>query len=122
MREVTMLFADLRGFTPMVEEALPPKDVVKIMNRYFVEMSAAIREQKRLVLQYIGGGDRVIYSLVGDTVNLASRLQSLNKQFNTDIIISARTQAGIDQTIPVKQLPPTPIKGKMKKIDISSLL
>ena len=62
MREVTMLFADLRGFTPMVEEALPPKDVVKIMNRYFVEMSAAIREQKRLVLQYIGGGDRVIYS------------------------------------------------------------
>ena len=184
MREVTMLFADLRGFTPMVE-ALPPKEVVKIMNRYFVEMSVAIREQKGLVLQYIGdeieavfgapvtvqdhrfravkaaigmrsrlksvnrsltregyaplkhgigihtgtvlagnigGGDRIIYSLVGDAVNLASRLQSLNKQFNTDIIISAQTLAGIDNKIPVEQLPPTPIKGKMKKIDIFSLL
>jgi class 3 adenylate cyclase/CHASE2 domain-containing sensor protein len=184
VREVTMLFADLRNFTPMVE-ATPPKEVVKIMNRYFVEMAAAIREQKGLVLQYIGdeieavfgapvplpnhsrravkaalgmrsrlksvnrrlvrqgyaplrhgigihtgevlaanigGGDRVSYSLVGDTVNLASRLQSLNKQFGTDIIISARTLAGIDKEIEVKQLPPTPLKGKTKKIDIFAVI
>jgi class 3 adenylate cyclase/CHASE2 domain-containing sensor protein len=184
MKEVTVLFADLRNFTPMVE-ATPPKRVVKIMNIYFMEMSAAIREQKGLVLQYIGdgifavfgapvpvtdhgrravmaavnmrsrlkimnrnlarqgyaplkhgigihtgtvlagnigGGDRVNYSLVGDTVNLASRLQSLNKQFGTDIIISAQTLAGIDKSIPVKQLPPTPIKGKMKKVDIYAVI
>jgi class 3 adenylate cyclase len=184
MKEVTMLFADLRNFTPMVE-ATPPKEVVKIINSYFREMAGAIREQKGLVLQYIGdeimavfgapvpvpdhrrlavraaigmrrrlkivnrrlvqqgysplrhgigiysgevlagnigGGDRVSYSLVGDTVNLASRLQGLNKQFGTEIIIGARTLAGIDKDIPVKQLPPTPIKGKTKKVDIFTVL
>ena len=70
----------------------------------------------------IGGGERVSYSLVGDTVNLASRLQGLNKQFGTEIIISARTLAGIDKDISVKQLPPTPIKGKTEKVDIFAVL
>ena len=183
-REVTMLFADLRDFTPMVE-AIPPKEMVKIMNLYFSEMAEAIREEKGLVLQYIGdeieavfgapvpvpghrsraakaavgmrsrlktvnrrltregyaplkhgigihtgevlagnigGGDRVIYSLVGDTVNLASRLQGLNKQFGTDIVISAQTLTGIDENMPVRQLPSTPIKGSMKNIDIFAVI
>ena len=183
-REVTMLFADLRDFTPMVE-AIPPKEMVKIMNLYFSEMAEAIREEKGLVLQYIGdeieavfgapvpvpghrsraakaavgmrswlktvnrrltregyaplkhgigihtgevlagnigGGDRVIYSLVGDTVNLASRLQGLNKQFGTEIIVSGQTLAGMDKDIEVKQLPHTPIKGKTKKVDIFSVV
>ena len=184
MREVTMLFADLRDFTPMVERT-PPGVVVKIVNRYFTEMSAAIREQKGLVLLYagdqivsvfgapvplpdhsrqavraavsmrsrlkivnqslarqeypplkhgigihtgpvlagnIGGGDRVSYSMMGDTVNIASRLEGLNKTFGTEIIISGRTLAGIGKDIPVKQLPTTPIKGKSKKIDIFSVI
>jgi len=184
IKEVTVLFADLRDFTPMVE-ATPPKEVVKIINNYFREMAGAIREQKGLVLQYIGdeieavfgapvpvpdhrrlavraaidmrrrlqivnrrlaqqgyaplrhgigihtgevlagnigGGDRVSYSLVGDAVNLASRLQGLNKQFGTEIIISARTLAGLDKDIPVKHLPPTLIKGKSKKVDIFAVI
>lgn len=184
IKEATVLFSDLRNFTTMAE-ATPPKEVVNILNIYFREMSAAIREQKGLVLNYIGdeimavfgapvlvpdhrrlavraainmrsrlksvnetlaqqgcpplrhgigihtgevlagnigGGDHMIYTLVGDTVNLASRLQGLNKQFGTEIIISAQTLAGIDKDIPVEQLPPTPIKGKAKKVDIFTLL
>jgi class 3 adenylate cyclase/CHASE2 domain-containing sensor protein len=184
MKEVTVLFADLRDFTPMVE-ATPPKQVVEIMNLFFREMGAVIREHKGLVLQYvgdeieavfgapvpvsdhrelavkaalhmrerlktvnqklaqegypllrqgigihtgevlaanIGGGDRVSYSLVGDTINLASRLQDLNKQFGTEIIISGQTLAGIDQNIPVRELPSTPIKGMTKPLDIFAVL
>ena len=184
MMEVTVLFADLRGFSPMVEST-PPKEVVNIMNSYFREMAEAIREHKGLVLQYIGdeieavfgapvpvpdhrqlairaaismrrrlkivnhnlthqgyaplrhgigihtgevlagnigGGDRLSYSLVGDTVNLASRLQGLNKQFGTEIIVSGQTLAGMDKDIEVKQLPHTPIKGKTKKVDIFSVV
>lgn len=51
--EVSILFADLRDFTPWVE-ATPPRDVVSELNAYFTEMEAAIRAHGGLVLQYIG--------------------------------------------------------------------
>ena len=69
----------------------------------------------------IGGGDRLTYSLVGDTVNVASRLQGLNKKFGTKILISGDTLAEIDEPVSVKQMPPTPIKGKSKPVDIFAL-
>lgn len=184
LKDVTVLFSDLRDFTSMVE-AMPPKEVVKIMNAYFKEMAEAIREHNGLVLQYIGdeieavfgapapvkdhprlavkaalemrkrlkmvnqsleqqgygplrngigihtgevlaanigGGDRITYSLIGDTVNLAARLQGLTKTFGTDIIISGDTLARVGGAVQVKQLPTTPIKGKTKRVDIFEVL
>ena len=53
LREVTVLFADLRNFTSL-SERMPPKEVVKILNQYFREMEEAIRGHRGLVLQYIG--------------------------------------------------------------------
>lgn len=53
IKNVTVLFADLRDFTPMVETT-PPKQVVKIINSYFKEMDEAIKQYHGLVLQYIG--------------------------------------------------------------------
>src|SRR2546425_241590 len=52
-REVTMLFADLRDFTPWVEST-EPRQVVRDLNAYFAEMEAAIRAHGGLVLQFIG--------------------------------------------------------------------
>ena len=52
-REVTILFADLRDFTPWVE-ATPADEVVADLNAYFGEMEGAIRECGGLVLQFIG--------------------------------------------------------------------
>jgi len=52
-REVTILFADLRDFTPWVE-ATPPGEVVADLNAYFGEMDGAIRASGGLVLQFIG--------------------------------------------------------------------
>jgi len=51
--EVTILFADLRDFTPWVERT-EPREVVRDLNEYFTEMEAAIRSGRGLVLQYIG--------------------------------------------------------------------
>src|SRR5262249_60212288 len=53
LEEVTILFADLRDFTPRVERT-GPREVVHDLNEYFTEMEAAIRAQRGLVLQYIG--------------------------------------------------------------------
>ena len=70
----------------------------------------------------IGSSDRRSYALVGDTVNLSSRLQSLNKKFGTEIILSGATRARLTQSdldaTGLKKLPPTPIKGKNKPVRI----
>ena len=41
----------------------------------------------------IGGAERLSYALVGDPVNLASRIQGLTKDFKADILISDATRA-----------------------------
>jgi adenylate cyclase len=41
LKEVTVLFADLRNFTPLVEKT-PPKEVVRIINSYFKEFKTEI--------------------------------------------------------------------------------
>jgi Adenylate and Guanylate cyclase catalytic domain len=69
----------------------------------------------------IGSPDRLSYTLVGDTVNVASRLQELNKEFNTEIILSGDTKARVNGDLPLKELPATRVKGKSESIRIFSL-
>ena len=52
-RDVTILFADIRDYTPWVE-AHDPREVVRDLNAYFTLMEGAIRDHHGLVLQYIG--------------------------------------------------------------------
>ena len=183
LKEVTVLFADLRNFTSMAEKT-SPKEVVKIVNLYFKEMEQAIKQYHGLVLNYmgdeimavfgaplsrpnhpdlaldaaremrhrlqtvnaelrqaghpglahgigintgqvvaanIGSPDRLSYTLMGDTVNVASRLQQLNKEFNTEIIISGATRSRLNKEFPLEELPPTRVKGKSEAISIFSL-
>ena len=53
MKRVTLLFSDLRNFTVLVEKN-HPRQVVKILNQYFNEMTLAVKEHKGLILQYVG--------------------------------------------------------------------
>ena len=53
VKEVTVLFADLQDFTPMVEST-PPKEVVRIINGYFGVMNTVIEAHQGLILQFIG--------------------------------------------------------------------
>jgi adenylate cyclase len=69
----------------------------------------------------IGSPERLSYALIGDTVNLASRLQGLNKEFGTEIIISRSTRRHLDNQFPLKSLPATKVKGKRDAIEIFTL-
>jgi adenylate cyclase len=52
-REVTVLFSDLRSFTTMCE-ALPPQEMLQILNDYFTRMSAIVEAHGGIVDKYVG--------------------------------------------------------------------
>lgn len=188
VKEVTVLFADLRDFTPLTESN-DPKLVVKIMNNYFKEMAEAVQDNEGLVLQFlgdeiyavfgapvfrpehaiqafkagismnhrlaelnkqfakrnwpklshgigihtgqalaanIGSPDRMSYLLVGDTINLASRLQSITKEIGTEMIISKATHSSLSEAdlneVELKCMPPIEIKGKKHRVEIYAVV
>ena len=183
LKEVTVLFADIRDFTRLVETT-PPREVVTVINTYFKSMSAAINAHHGLVLQFIGdeieavfgapvalanhqqwavdaaldmrtrlsqvnlqlvnqgfpslrhgiglhtgkvvaanigSSQRLSYALVGETVNIASRIQELNKDFDTDIIISEAVRQGLDRCVDMHPLPPVPVKGVREPLHLFSI-
>lgn len=183
IKEVTVLFADLRDFTRLVE-TIPPREVVTIINTYFQSMSEAIMSHNGLVLQFIGdeieavfgapvalanhqqhainaalemrrrlsqvnlelakqgypplrhgiglhtgkvvaanigSSQRLSYAMVGETVNAASRIQSLNKDFDTDILISDTVRDGLDGNIEMSQLEPVTVKGIRDPLHLFSI-
>jgi class 3 adenylate cyclase len=172
-RELTILFADLKGFTPMAE-VLEPADLVVILNGYFERMGGAIAMHRGYLAKFIGDGLLAIfgapepnpwqtndalhaalamraaladyndelrakglptlaagigihrgtvvtgvlgttaikeYGVIGRAVNLASRVESLTRQFGTDILVTEAVRASSDPRFRMREHPATEVKG-----------
>ncbi|MGE3949949.1 MAG: adenylate/guanylate cyclase domain-containing protein [Pyrinomonadaceae bacterium] len=177
-QQVTVLFADIRGFTAISEKANPEK-VVNLLNRYFSVMTeiifefggtldkyigdglmaifgaptageedalnavkAAVTMQKRLAtlntelrsegyanisvgiglhtgeatIGYIGSNQRSEYTAIGDTVNLASRLES--NATGGQILMSEATAAASGNLIPVNTRDPLTVKNRTQPVNV----
>jgi adenylate cyclase len=175
---ITVLFADIRGFTALSERENPEK-VVGLLNRYFSAMTeiifdhggtldkyigdglmalfgapsaspadamnavkAAVSMQKRLsslnaelhkagygqisvgiglhtgeaTIGYIGSDKRSEYTAIGDTVNLASRLES--NALGGQILMSEATAAASGNLIPVNPREPLTVKNRVQPVNV----
>ena len=70
----------------------------------------------------IGSAERMSYALVGDTVNTASRIEGLTKNYGCDIILSQTTHNLLTGSYRTQQLAPVKVKGKEDELIVYKLL
>ncbi len=192
LREVTVLFTDLRGYSTLTEEA-EPAQVVRLLNDYFGAMNAIIDAHDGVVIEFLGDGilaafgapvrvedharravdaalamrarldalnaeweedgraalwkdagvDRLVmrigihtgrviagnlgsrertkYAVIGDNVNVAARLEQLNKDLGTTILISGAVRARLDDDIQVRPRGTAKVKGRVEPVEVFAL-
>jgi adenylate cyclase len=182
--EVTVMFADLAGFTT-ISEGLSPEKLIHLLNEYFTAMTEIILAHQGTVDKYIGDAimafwgaplpvvkpatlacqaalamhreleplqhrfqqhglppveariglhtglaivgnvgskERFNYTVMGDTVNLASRLEGVNKIYGTHILLSESTFNQIQDEFLCRELDLVRVKGRQQPVAIYELL
>jgi adenylate cyclase len=71
-----------------------------------------------MVAGNIGSSSIMSYTVIGDNVNLGARLESLNKEYKTRIIISEATRSRLKQSYDLRPLGDVVVKGKSLSVAI----
>ncbi len=102
-------------------------EMIEMMGLFNVERRGAGKPEIRIgigiasgemVAGYTGTNDRATYTCIGDTVNLASRLEAHTKVAERVILIDAVTRAGLRDSLAFEALGTVAIRGKAQAVDV----
>jgi adenylate cyclase len=182
--ELSVMFTDIKGFTPFAEQTAPDK-LAEILGCYLDVMATVIQGEKGTIDKYIGDAvmafwnapeivenhsilacraalkcrvelqalydsppwegaphfetrfglhrcvasvghfgapNRFNYTAIGDGINLASRLETLNNRYGTTIIASENIHAAVKEGFEFRLLDRVAVKGKIQEVTIYELV
>lgn len=78
--------------------------------------------QAEVMVGHFGAPDRISYTALGDGVNLASRLEGLNKTYGTSVLVSQDVRDSVGRAFEFRLVDVVAVKGKSRSIRVYELL
>jgi adenylate cyclase len=106
-------------------------EMLELIDQFNLERSAVSKPAIRVgigvatgevVAGFTGTEQRATYTCIGDTVNLAARLEAHTKVAGCGILIDDATQRALNESVPMQPLGEVPFKGKAAAVEIFAVM